>query len=117
MARPHLTEMNLYFYMHSINDFELIDYLKTKKKERKLNSLILNLLRKHIAEERNALVNQLLESEKELGFLPLPIQNLGYLERDLIDSEELKKSILKIESELSSLKDIFLVDSSAPGAV
>ena len=64
MARPHLTEMNLYFYMHSIRDFELIDYLKTKKKERKLNSLILNLLRKHIAEERNALVNQLLESEK-----------------------------------------------------
>lgn len=117
MARPHLTEMNLYFYMHSIRDFELIDYLKTKKKERKLNSLILNLLRKHIAEERNALLNQLLESEKELGFLPSPIQNLGYLERDLIDSEELKKSILKIESELSSLKGILAVDSTSPGGV
>lgn len=112
MARPHLTEMNLYFYMHNIKDFELIDYLKTKKKERKLNSLILNLLRDHIAKERNSLLGQILEAEKELGFLPSPIEDLGYIERDLIDSNEFKKTILKIELELSSLKDIFLVDST-----
>ena len=36
MARPHLTEMNLYFYMHSIRDFELIDYLKTKRRKESL---------------------------------------------------------------------------------
>lgn len=106
MARSDFTELSLYFYMHRIHDFELIDYVKQKKSSRKLNALIISLLKKHIAEERENLINGLLLSKEELGFLPV-ISDPRLLNRELIDSDEIKKSFLKIQSELDSLKGLF----------
>lgn len=103
MARSDFSEMNLYFYLHRINDHEVIDYVKNLKASRKLNSLVLSLLRDHISKERQSLLAGLLESEKQLGFLP-DISETRYIPRDLIDLDDLSKSILKIESELCSLK-------------
>lgn len=103
MARHDFTEVNLYFYMHRINDFELIDFVKSQKQSRKLNSLLLRLLRRHILEERERLLGALLKSEEELGFLP-DVSNSGYIQKDFIDLNDVAKSFLKIESELTLLK-------------
>jgi hypothetical protein len=106
MARADFTEMNLYFYMHRVHDFELISYVKSQKKSRSLNSLVLRLLKRHLREEKEKLVNQLLSHKDELGYLP-EIQDSTIINRDLIDLDEVSKSFLKLQSELDLLKGLF----------
>lgn len=109
MARRNFTEFNIYLYMHSINDFELIDFVKSQKKSRKLNNLVIRLLRNHIAEERERLLNSITVAQNELGSLPdaNDFRDIGYIQRDLIDLDQLKKSFLRIESEIRLLKESF----------
>lgn len=106
MTRTNFTEVNLHFYMHRVHDFEVISYVKAKKQSRSLNSLLLRLLKRHILEEKENLINDLLDKKEKLGFLP-DLPDSGFVTRDFIDLQEIEKAFLKVQSELDSLKSCF----------
>lgn len=51
MRKSKFTEMNIYIYLNNELDRELIDKIKKLKTERKLNSLVIRLLREYIDKE------------------------------------------------------------------
>lgn len=51
MRRSKFTEMNIYIYLNNEIDYDLIDKIKKLKSERKLNSVVIKLLREYIEKE------------------------------------------------------------------
>jgi hypothetical protein len=64
------TETNIYFYLHKEIDKDVIEQVNILKKNRKLNSLIISLLKEHFKQQRHDLLSNLKEIEEELGYLP-----------------------------------------------
>ena len=61
------SETNVYFYLHNEYDRDVIEQVKILKEKRKLNSLVIRLLREHFEAERQFLISDLREKYEVLG--------------------------------------------------
>ena len=61
------SETNVYFYLHNELDRDVIEQVKILKEKRKLNPLVIRLLREHFEAERQALISDLTEKYEVLG--------------------------------------------------
>lgn len=60
-------ETNVYFYLHKELDRDVIEQVKILKEKRKLNPLIVRLLKEHFENERQELIADLDEKKNLLG--------------------------------------------------
>lgn len=61
------SETNVYFYLHNEFDRDVIEQVKILKEKRKLNSLVVRLLKDHFESERQSLISDLTEKYEVLG--------------------------------------------------
>lgn len=61
------SETNVYFYLHNEHDRDVIEQVKILKEKRKLNSLVIRLLKEHFESERQSLISDLREKYEVLG--------------------------------------------------
>ena len=61
------SETNVYFYLHNEYDSDVIEQVKILKEKRKLNSLVIRLLKEHFESERQSLISDLTEKYDVLG--------------------------------------------------
>ena len=61
------SETNVYFYLHNEYDRDVIEQVKILKEKRKLNSLVVRLLKEHFEYERQLLISDLTEKYEVLG--------------------------------------------------
>ena len=62
------SETNVYFYLHNEYDRDVIEQVKILKEHRKLNALVIRLLKEHFEAERQSLISDLREKYDVLGF-------------------------------------------------
>ena len=62
------SETNVYFYLHNEYDRDVIEQVKILKEQRKLNALVIRLLKEHFEAERQSLISDLREKYDVLGF-------------------------------------------------
>ena len=62
------SETNVYFYLHNEYDRDVIEQVKILKEKRKLNALVIRLLKEHFESERQLLISDLTEKYEILGF-------------------------------------------------
>ena len=55
------SETNIYFYLHNEHDRDVIELVKILKEQRKLNALVVRLLKDHFESERQSLISDLRE--------------------------------------------------------
>ena len=55
------SETNIYFYLHNEHDRDVIEQVKILKEQRKLNALVVRLLKDHFESERQSLISDLRE--------------------------------------------------------
>ena len=60
-------ETNVYFYLHNEYDRDVIEQVKILKEKRKLNALVIRLLKEHFESERQLLISDLTEKYEVLG--------------------------------------------------
>ena len=63
MRKNVCTEMNIYLYLNNNLDRDIMEKVKYLKDKRKLNSIVMKLLREYIEEESEQL--ELFEKEKQ----------------------------------------------------
>lgn len=63
MRKNVVTEMNIYLYLNNQLDKDIIEKVKSLKERRKLNSIVMRLLREYIEEESEQF--ELFEKEKQ----------------------------------------------------
>ncbi len=61
------SETNVYFYLHNEYDRDVIEQVKILKEKRKLNALVVRLLKEHFESERQSLISDLREKYDVLG--------------------------------------------------
>ena len=61
------SETNVYFYLHNEYDRDVIEQVKILKEQRKLNALVIRLLKEHFESERQLLISDLTEKYEVLG--------------------------------------------------
>lgn len=61
------SETNIYFYLHNEHDRDVIEQVKILKEKRKLNALVVRLLKEHFESERQSLISDLTEKYDVLG--------------------------------------------------
>ena len=61
------SETNVYFYLHNEYDRDVIEQVKILKEKRKLNALVIRLLKEHFESERQLLISDLTEKYEVLG--------------------------------------------------
>ena len=61
------SETNVYFYLHNEYDRDVIEQVKILKEKRKLNALVIRLLKEHFEAERKFLISDLTEKYEVLG--------------------------------------------------
>lgn len=61
------SETNVYFYLHNEYDKDVIEQVKILKEKRKLNSLVVRLLKDYFESERQFLISDLREKYDVLG--------------------------------------------------
>ena len=61
------SETNIYFYLHNEHDRDVIEQVKILKEKRKLNALVVRLLKEHFESERQSLIFDLREKYEVLG--------------------------------------------------
>ena len=61
------SETSIYFYLHNEHDKDVIEQVKILKEKRKLNSLVVRLLKEHFESERQSLISDLREKYEVLG--------------------------------------------------
>lgn len=66
------SETNVYFYLHNEHDRDVIEQVKILKEKRKLNSLVIRLLKEHFESERQSLISDLREKYEVLGLGDIP---------------------------------------------
>ena len=66
------SETNVYFYLHNEHDRDVIEQVKILKEKRKLNALVIRLLKEHFESERQLLISDLTEKYEILGFGDAP---------------------------------------------
>ena len=66
------SETNVYFYLHNEYDRDVIEQVKILKEKRKLNALVIRLLKEHFESERQLLISDLTEKYEILGFGDAP---------------------------------------------
>jgi len=66
------SETNVYFYLHNEHDRDVIEQVKILKEKRKLNSLVIRLLKEHFESERQFLISDLREKYEVLGLGDIP---------------------------------------------
>lgn len=66
------SETNIYFYLHNEYDRDVIEQVKILKEKRKLNSLVIRLLKEHFELERQSLISDLREKYDVLGLGDTP---------------------------------------------
>ena len=66
------SETNVYFYLHNEHDRDVIEQVKILKEQRKLNALVIRLLKEHFEAERQLLISDLTEKYEILGFGDAP---------------------------------------------
>ena len=65
--KGHFSETNVYFYLHNEYDRDVIEQVKILKEKRKLNALVIRLLKDHFEAERQSLISDLREKYEVLG--------------------------------------------------
>ena len=66
------SETNVYFYLHNEYDRDVIEQVKILKEKRKLNALVIRLLKEHFESERQLLISDLTEKYEVLGLGDTP---------------------------------------------
>lgn len=66
------SETNVYFYLHNEYDRDVIEQVKILKEKRKLNALVIRLLKEHFESERQFLISDLTEKYEVLGLGDTP---------------------------------------------
>ena len=66
------SETNVYFYLHNEYDRDVIEQVKILKEKRKLNALVIRLLKEHFESERQSLISDLREKYDVLGLGDTP---------------------------------------------
>ena len=66
------SETNVYFYLHNEYDRDVIEQVKILKEKRKLNSLVIRLLKEQFEAERQSLISDLREKYDVLGLGDFP---------------------------------------------
>ena len=61
------SETNIYFYLHNEYDRDVIEQVKILKEKRKLNALVIRLLKEHFESERQSLISDLRDKYEVLG--------------------------------------------------
>lgn len=61
------SETSIYFYLHNEYDRDVIEQVKILKEKRKLNALVVRLLKEHFESERQSLISDLREKYDVLG--------------------------------------------------
>ena len=61
------SETSIYFYLHNEHDRDVIEQVKILKEKRKLNALVVRLLKDHFESERQSLISDLREKYEVLG--------------------------------------------------
>ena len=61
------SETNVYFYLHNEYDRDVIEQVKILKEKRKLNALVVRLLKDHFESERQILISDLQKKYEILG--------------------------------------------------
>ena len=61
------SETSIYFYLHNEHDRDVIEQVKILKEKRKLNALVVRLLKDHFESERQNLISDLREKYDVLG--------------------------------------------------
>lgn len=61
------SETNVYFYLHNEHDRDVIEQVKILKEKRKLNALVVRLLKEHFETERQSLISDLKKKYEILG--------------------------------------------------
>ena len=69
------SETNVYFYLHNEYDRDVIEQVKILKRKRKLNALVIRLLKEHFEAERQSLISDLKKSMRFWG-LGIPQQGI-----------------------------------------
>ena len=71
------SETNVYFYLHNEYDRDVIEQVKILKEKRKLNALVIRLLKEHFESERQLLISDLTENMRFWG-LGIPQQGIKF---------------------------------------
>jgi len=66
------SETNIYFYLHNEYDKDVIEQVKILKEKRKLNALVVRLLKEHFESERQLLISDLQKKYEILGVGGVP---------------------------------------------
>ena len=66
------SETNVYFYLHNEYDRDVIEQVKILKEKRKLNALVIRLLKEHFESERQLLISDLTGKYEILGLGDTP---------------------------------------------
>ena len=66
------SETNVYFYLHNEYDRDVIEQVKILKEKRKLNALVIRLLKEHFESERQLLISDLTEKYEIFGLGDTP---------------------------------------------
>mgnify|MGYP003605897069 CR=1 FL=1 len=61
------SETSIYFYLHNEHDRDVIEQVKILKEKRKLNALVVRLLKDHFESERQNLISDLQKKYEILG--------------------------------------------------
>ena len=61
------SETSIYFYLHNEHDRDVIEQVKILKEKRKLNALVVRLLKEHFESERQNLISDLHKKYEILG--------------------------------------------------
>ena len=61
------SETSIYFYLHNEHDIDVIEQVKILKEKRKLNALVVRLLKDHFESERQNLISDLQKKYEILG--------------------------------------------------
>ena len=61
------SETNVYFYLHNEYDRDVIEQVKILKEQRKLNALVIRLLKEHFEAERQSLISDLKKNMRFWG--------------------------------------------------
>ena len=61
------SETSIYFYLHNEHDRDVIEQVKILKEKRKLNALVVRLLKGHFESERQNLISDLHKKYEILG--------------------------------------------------
>ena len=79
------SETNVYFYLHNEYDRDVIEQVKILKEKRKLNALVVRLLKDHFESERQSLISDLREKYEFLDSADA-LDGLITDNKDFIDS-------------------------------